>query len=422
LHNARVLRIRLCAQATVLALAVFLAFAGSAVGASPQGRWLNRALDLQYQLAGDVGLGNAPFVGTHNSFNSVAEMGPTTSTLDPNQQLSIVGQLDIGVRAIELDLHWTIAPSAGQLAPVVCHAFPNHVPCTTEKTLGPVLGEIAAWLREPANSDQVLFLYLEDHLDQTAGYDAAAAIIQQELGAVLYAPPGGVCEELPLALTRDQILASGKRVIIVGNSPCGIGSAWPALVFNWDQHLETQVRSFSDFPACGDDYSRAQFDSTQVRYYEDARPSQGAGPRITPQIAAEMAHCGVDLLGLDQLAPEDPRLAALVWSWAKGQPSRGRCAVQTMRKRSLATGWKTLECGELRRPACRRGARWLLAPEAIPQRRGRTACKAVHAQFAVPRTGFEAQLLRKRMQGARAGQVWLGYVKERGGWKPLDKR
>src|SRR5687768_11733696 len=53
-----------------------------------QDAWLNRALRLQYELSGDVGLRNAPFIGTHNSYNSVAEMGQTISTSDSNQQLS----------------------------------------------------------------------------------------------------------------------------------------------------------------------------------------------------------------------------------------------------------------------------------------------------------------------------------------------
>ena len=355
--------------------------------------------------------------------NSVAEMGLTTSTSDPNQQLSIVDQLNLDIRAIELDVHWTVTPSTGQLAPVVCHAFPNHFPCTTEKTLGPVLDEINGWLREPANSDQVLFLYLEDHLDSQTGYDAAAAIIQQKLGDILYAPSaGGGCQQLPLGLTRDQILGAGKQVIIVGNSPCGVGSAWPSLVFSWQDHLEMQLATFSDFPSCGDDYTRAQFNSTQIRYYEDARPSQVGRPGITPQVASEMARCGVDLLGLDQLAPNDPRLTALVWSWAEGQPSRGRCAEQTFRRGTLSARWRTLDCGKLRHPACRRGTSWILGTEAVPEKRGRAECRSRRAQFAVPRTGFEAQLLRQRMQGSRVGQVWLGYAKRQGGWTALDRR
>jgi hypothetical protein len=418
-------RFRFFALTALAAAAVAAAFAATAAATGFQGSWADRALALQYRLAGDVEMRNAPWVGTHNSFNSVAEMGVTISTQDPNQQLSIVEQLELDVRAVELDLHWTVAPATGRLAPVVCHALPSHFPCSTEKTLGPVLEEIGGWLRGPAGSEQVLFLYLEDHLDDQTGYDTAAAIIQEKLGDLLYAPsiPGN-CEELPLDLTRDEILAAGKHVVIVGNSPCGIGSAWPSLVFNWQGHLETQLTTptFSDFPDCGSDYSRAQFESTQVRYYEDGRPSQAGKPRITPEIAAELTRCGVDLVGLDQLVPSDPRLEALVWSWAPGQPGKGRCAVQTSGAGSLSTRWRTLPCTDLRRPACRRGSSWLLGAKPVAENRGRAECRKRHARFAVPRTGYEAQLLRQKIRGARVSQVWLGYVKQADGWAALDRR
>ena len=201
---------RSIAQAAVASAALILALSGSAEGATFHGSWVDRALNLQYQLAGDVGLRNAPFIGTHNSFNSVAEMGVTTSTSDPNQQLSIGDQLNLDVRAIELDVHWTVTPSTGQLAPVVCHAFPNHFPCTTEKTLGQVLDEIDGWLREPANSDQVLFLYLEDHLDDQTGYDAAAATIAAEAGRRPLRAFGGT--RLPAASARaDAEPDPGRR-------------------------------------------------------------------------------------------------------------------------------------------------------------------------------------------------------------------
>jgi hypothetical protein len=388
-----------------------------------QGSWLDRALKHQYELSGDVGLRNAPFIGTHNSYNSVAEMGHTISTSDANQQLSIDDQLDLDIRSLELDLHWFRRPSSGELAPVVCHAFPNHLGCSTEKALDQVLDEVNAWLRVPAHSDQVLFLYLEDHLDNRTGYDTAASVIQQKLGDVLYAPSGGGCERLPLELTRDRILRAGKRVIIVGNSRCGMGSAWPSKVFDWEPHLETRLRDFSDFPTCGPDFTPVQYDATQIRYFEDGRPSQAGMARITPDIAAQMTRCGVDLLGLDQLLPGDPRLSALVWSWAKGEPrKRGKCAVQTSKEGTLRTRWKAAGCGSHRRPACRKNDRWLVGARAVAKKSARAECRARDARFAVPRTGYEAQLLREAMRRAGVGKARLGYVKRRGDWVALDKR
>jgi hypothetical protein len=390
-----------------------------------QGSWVDRALELQYELAGDVGLRDAPFVGTHNSYNSVAEMGRTISTLDPNQEISINDQLDLQIRSLELDVHWFRRPTNGRFEPVVCHAFPDHFPCSTEKPLGAVLDEVNAWLHARRNSDQVLFIYLEDHLDNQTGYDTAAETVRQKLGDMLYAPSaGGGCQRLPLDLTRDRMLKAGKRVILVGNSRCGVGSAWPSVVFDWEEHLETRLVQFSDFPVCGADFTRVEYDATQVRYFEDGRPSQRrTGARITPEVGTQMARCGVDLLGLDQLAPDDPRLAALVWSWAEGQPrKRGKCALQRSRRKTKSTRWRSVSCRRALLPACREGKRWTLGRNRVAKRRSQAECRARGGAFAVPRTGFEAQLLRKAMRRAGAGKVRLGYVKRRGDWVALDKR
>jgi hypothetical protein len=393
--------------------------------------WAHRALGLQYQLAGDVGLRNAPWVGTHNSFNSIAEMGPTLSDTDANQMLSLTDQLDLGVRSLEVDTHWFPSLSAGGAnAPVVCHAgaVSDHDGCSIEKPLGPVLGEIGAWLRRPASSHQVLLLYIEDHLDNTTGYDTAAATIDKRLGGLVYRPPaGGGCTDLPLDLTRDQVLASGAQVIIVGNSACGQGDAWPGLVFNWHQHVEAGPNGYQDFPDCGPDYDRATYDSTLVRYYEDSTwltdASGGHDDGLTPETTARMMRCGVDLTGFDQLLPNDGRLAAAVWSWAPGEPSGGGCATEVTNHHFPFGRFNSRACNERHRPACRSaGGTWLVGPKAVEQRRGAEACAGEGAELAVPRTGYEAQLLRLAMTSAGVGRVWLGYRHRPGGWTALDDR
>src|SRR3954468_21266566 len=226
--------------------------------------WAHRALGLQYALGGDLGLRDAPWVGTHNSFNSIAEMGNTLSDTDSNQQLSLTDQLAIDVRSLELDMHsW-----AGRL--VVCHARgadEGHAGCSIERDVGPVVDEIATWLR--AHRDQVLLLYVEDHLDGAADHDAAAAAIRQSLGDMLYTPPAGAgCTKLPLTLSRAAILTAGRQVIIV--SGCGEGT-WPSIAFDWSNHVENGSPSaFRDFPDCGPDHTRAVYDATLVRYFEDS--------------------------------------------------------------------------------------------------------------------------------------------------------
>src|SRR3954467_12051812 len=186
--------------------------------ASYERSWTHRALAFQESLSRALPLRDAPWIGTHNSFNSIAEMGPTLSDTDSNQQLALTDQLRQDMRSLELDLHWLPSPYAGGAnAPVVCHGEGN-AGCTIEKPLGPVLDEVAVFLR--AHRDAVLLLYLEDQLDGADAHDAAAAAVREKLGSLVYAPPaGGACAKLPLELTKADVLRRGAQVVIV--SGCG---------------------------------------------------------------------------------------------------------------------------------------------------------------------------------------------------------
>jgi hypothetical protein len=302
--------------------------------------WVHRALELQYELGNRLPFANAPWIGTHNSFNSMA-YGYTPSRSDSNQKLSLTDQLRLDVRSLELDVHWVNGE------PQVCHGTEQHAGCTTEGPLGPLLDEIAVFLDRPENRDQVLLLYLEDQIGTTDGYDAVAAELERAFGAKLFRSAGGKCSpKLPLTgLTRGKLLLAGVQVLAVA-SGCGGGAetngatAWSRLVFDWsgDVHGETRPRGFEDFPRCGPDFDRARYDSQMIRYFEDstfvsssasaagaAEPDDG----ITPPTAAAMARCGVDLFGLDQLLPDDGRLESLVGSWASDEPrAGGGCAAQ----------------------------------------------------------------------------------------------
>ncbi len=413
-----------CGKGIRLGIVVAALCAVAAPASASAEPWTQRALGLQYELAGDVPLRNAPWVGTHNSFNSVAEMGPALSPLDSNQKLPIVDQLRLGIRSLELDVHWFPSARAGGFAPVVCHATGEHGGCSVEKTLAEVLREIHGWLRE--NPDQALLLYLEDHLDGQEGHDAAAAVLEQELGSAIHRPPaGGGCAATPLDLTRNQVRSTGAQVVIV--SDCGSGTAWPAQVWSFADHVETRPRGYRDFPDCGPDFDRATYDNEMVRYFEDSTQVTrggsvvGATTRddgITPATAAAMARCGVDLLGLDQLTAGDPRLDALVWSWAAGEPLSGDCAVQRADAR-----WEARACRGRHPAACRAAdGSWRLTPRAEPSWNAARACASASAAFAAPRTGYEGQLLRVAMEAAGAREAWLGLARSGDAWRAADAR
>ena len=111
-----------------------------------QRSWTHRAVGFQARLGDPLSLTEAAWVGTHNSFNALAN-GFTLSHGDSNQQLTLAQQLDVDVRSIELDLH--VLQRAQGPTVVVCHGRgPDelHFGCTTEPTLAQVLPQVRDWL------------------------------------------------------------------------------------------------------------------------------------------------------------------------------------------------------------------------------------------------------------------------------------
>ena len=389
--------------------------------------WTRTALALQYELASDVEMRNAPWVYTHNSYNSDVEMGTTLSNRDPNQSIAIVDQLDEGVRSLEIDTHLFTSPRdprVGARGPVVCHARgedEGHAGCTVEKPLVEVLRDVRGWLdRHPR---EVLLLYLESHLESPEGYAAGADSVAETLGTLVHRPAarGRRCEKLPLDLTRDEVRAARNQVVIMG--PCGEGDRWQGYVFDEEpRETGSDNSTFRDYPNCGPDFTRRQYDRRVIRYYEDgtqlSRAVNGSMDPIDAPLAAKMTRCGVDLIGFDFLGRGDPRLSALVWSWAPGQPTAGgSCSVQRSDGR-----WEARSCTERHRVACRDAAGdWFVPGRRVAARAAPRACESASLVTGVPRTGFEGRRLHSAMARAGAATAWLGQRRRGSGWARFEK-
>jgi len=377
--------------------------------------WTHRAAGFQSALGDAVPLLQAAFLGTHNSFNSVNDT-PTISHSDSNQQLSLVQQLDVDMRSLELDLHFF----GGRV--VLCHARPAseaHAGCTTERTFAEVLPEVGAWLR--ANPDEFLLLYLEDALKADAGYAEAVAALDRELkradgsSMVLKPDPAALgdkgCAPLPLDRSRTQIKAAGAQVVIVGN--CAKG--WGSRVFEWNSvHVESgDAAKYKPFPACDGTYPRSVYTSKLVRYFEDStliativdptRPV--ANPEaLTPERVAQMTACGATIFGFDQLLPGDGRIAASLWSWATDEPKlRTGCALQGRDGR-----WTAVPCTQRHRVACASKGTWSLSARAVAYKDAARACRKARRgpYFALPMTGNSNAQLRRT---AGEAPVWIRY-------------
>jgi hypothetical protein len=395
--------------------------------------WVHRALQLQARLDDDQPLRDALIPHTHNSFNA-PQYGPSVTTLDPNQRVTMTDQMRMGIRALEIDLHWVLSPEAllhggSPQGVTVCHGqttdvggVPVHVGCSLDRPLGPALAEVRRFLEARGNEREVILLYLQNELDGSRSAHASAVrTIERELGPLVARPSGaaaGTCQDLPVERSRAELRAAGGRVVLVGN--CGPG-AWSSWVFQrgdgWDERANTA--GYPDLPGCEQDRVARGYDEHLIRVTEDSTwlSAVSATPApITPREVRSMVRCGVELIGLDRIGPADPRLAELVWSWAPNEPSTaGACALWRTDARFRAAG-----CGEVHRVACRLPSRgWVVPDRSGAWGDGSSICAAVGATFDVPRSGWDDEQLR-RVAGAGAdGELWLALADAgAAGWMP----
>ena len=356
--------------------------------------WVEWALADQRALGGPLPLAESFWFGTHNSYNSPT-YGFSVSRTDPNQRYSITDQLAMGVRFLELDVHWFLE------RPVVCHARgeeEGHAGCSIEQIIELFLDEIAVWL--DANPGEIVALRIEDHLGSDERRAAVGATIRERLGGLSSSPDGGrifwpagagdelACDAWPMSLSRQDIREAGAQVLLVtdecGGDGAGLGpGAW---FYANDEGGATADCSLPTF----------------IRAFEDATwlsTATGGGERFSPEDVAAMLPC-VNQLDLDMLDPHDERLPALVWSWAPGEPAASGCVADDGR-------FRTEDCSRPLRFACQAAdGTWAVTAAHGPWRLGARLCEAQGlGAFDVPRTAREAAALRAVTSGA----IWVDH-------------
>jgi hypothetical protein len=392
--------------------------------------WVHSTAQFQYDLGNSLPLRDAQWIGTHNSFNNLADGGLldslTLSHLDSNQQLSLTQQLDIDVRAIELDLHYIPRLDLlGGKGVTVCHGQPPssaNLGCTTEPLFSTLLPTVAGWLNAPGHHDQVIMLYLEDEMHDAKAYASTVATLDKILrrpdgSSLIYHPSAAQhaangCTPLPLGASRGDIAASGAQVILVGS--CAPG--WSADVFDWnDTHVESgSTPGYQPYPACDATYGASVYDSKLVRYFQDSTlvsallnpTAPPANPdALTPIKVQSMTDCGVNLFGLDQLLPEDGRIQATLWSWSPDEPRAGAggCTLQSSDSR-----WIAAPCADSHHAACQAvDGTWSVTPNPVAFADAPAACTALGSTFALPRAGDQNSALHVVADGQ--GGAWVNY-------------
>lgn len=407
--------------------------------------WVHRALLLQNRLGYRLPLVHNTVLHTHNSFNAAADNTPQTlSGSDYNQLYDITGQLRMGIRAIEIDVHWAPGrdgtPQTFGREPMVCHGLDGsqlNGGCTTEKPLREVLAELRAWL--DGHPDEAVLLYIEDDLvgtqpadHQPLAYDTTAAVIVDAIGDLIQAPAdhGAACDDSTdaagasswLNVSRQQILEAGKQVLLVTETCPRPG--WNAIFHqkndgNWRQGTQSSYdgRTYPDRCVFGEDrrleWTRVWEDSTVVT----ATVGGGAPASVTPEVTRELMRCGLNMPGFDRLYPADGRLEAAVWSWAENEPADDGaldCALHGADGR-----FRAANCAQPRAFACVSETDpddWRLAGPG-GWGGGADACGAGY-RFSVPANGYANEKLKDAKAAAGISEAWLNYtdVAMEGAW------
>lgn len=413
-------------------------FIGEAQIKSYERSWVHRALMLQRQLDAGAPLIDELFAHTHNSFNSSAYdtslaqpptpthpgYYPTLTNQDPNQVYSLTDQLRMDVRAIELDLHWFPSPFGSAQTDgnwvILCHGQTQQlgpqavqIGCSDDRPVQDGFAEVAAWLK--ANPHEFVVLYLENQLQASAQAHAiAGALLKQYFGSLIMpTSKGKPCASMPYESSRAALMAKGYRLLVVGNCDVGGPTAWGALVHErgpkWDEGGDPSTYSIAD---CAKDsahnlahtiFRREYEDQTFVTAVTGTNPTTDAKRPVSRDNAALMARCGVNLVGFDQLRPDDGRLSGLVWSWAVDEPNGHGCAYQ-----GADTRFHIAACATPKAFACLSPqGTWKVAALPDSWDQGRVACAKVGRGyvFATPVNGLRNALLADAK--GHLADVWL---------------
>ncbi len=434
-----------------------------------QQTWEHWALLNQHGLASYEPLNWTQYLNTHNAFNNVAD-----GYLIPNQYYSMTDQLNMGARALSLDIHWY----ANHMR--LCHGTNSQFGCSAlDRFWDSGIKELATWLS--LNPGAVVVIDIQD---ETGGEHSSHVNdpIAAHLGGLVYTPADGRRDGLGAGDTErwpstDQIRQAGRQVIFFSKHQHGGQWLWtrPAMVLEAAQadnfHFTVSDYSTAQGPPPANDgglpgcwsywnggsgsfnfarnvtsWNRSMFTSVyEARSMID--PFAAAGI-LTNEDVAHLARCPVTEIAVDFLnATErsnlgackdvpgclghDERVAAAVWSWyGDDRGDRGDAAVLDGR-----TGrWFSADPEANRRYACalprdadaetwedEPGVEWRVTEGAGPWRRGGAQCLeefgAKGYVFAVPTNGWQNAYLNDRNLGG--AELWINYndIAVEGEWR-----
>lgn len=317
-------------QHLTLALSLTASIGASAMSSAPatpppdpikdfQSSWAGKALAQQRNLDIKSPIIDNNILGSHNTYNSEVYRN-AFRYIDPQQKHSIYDQLRIGARFIELDAHWTAQTHGAKFwewGPdlLLCHSGIGksvgdlHVGCSlTDRFVKDGVQEVGNWLNE--NPEEVIILYFEDHTD--GHHQELLNVLNDKLSGKIYASNG--CKSIPDALTKAQVRASGKQVVLWKDGGCSSNTGMKNLAFTGLGKVDRIWEDRTGVGAIGAFFTGGKVDTIEKSDVTQAFKNGG------------------NIVNLDDLTYTDGRMEAGIWSWDKNEPNNWGgsqdCAVQ----------------------------------------------------------------------------------------------
>lgn len=367
--------------------------------------WAYQAYQKQDLLDNATPIAQGYNSGSHNAFNSSAY---GAVYIDPNHSLSITEQLDIGVRTLELDVHWTHQmkdiPHGDAL--LLCH-FGGQRGCSAlERYFSDAVAEINDWVRK--NPRTVLFMGFEDYWADNEDKMLEALAPLDDL---IYKP--GTCTdflEAAKTLTEEDVLKAGKQILLV-NGDCAT-DAWAAAAYRGGWGYTSIAASQADDCLT----ANASWNGAGVQRIFEQETFFGTtfgndnGLYSDAQIR-KAQKCGVNQVSYDKLVINDPGMKASIWSWAENEPSGGAsedCAFV----RSNGHYYDGACSGEGSYYVCKAGPNiWKVTAAYGDWGNGEAACKAEFGSsysFSMPVNSMQNEHVKNALNGK--SHAWVNYT------------
>ncbi|WDE09088.1 hypothetical protein SG34_030420 [Thalassomonas viridans] len=377
----------------------------------PQAKY---AMELQRRLMLDVPIYYTSFLGTHNSYNSEAY----NITLWPQQEMTVIGQMNEGVEWIELDVHhvWTTGHDID-----FCHGEFCYFDSVNSHS---ILDDLREWAEDMNAKDttRTAVIYIESDLEDNEYYTDLKNQLNSRVGAEhIYMPtdykndfPNGAnvtankATSFPESeLTRQHLLDKGKRFVIYFSG------------YNKSDNHEVLDWIFED---------SGKLNGSRV-WEKDGYPTSSSTLNITGSDLIGYWQDGKSVIGLHDVHTDDGRFRENAqWSWSDGEPndagSGEDCA--ELRTDYDDNRWNDASCSYTRRAACKwtGGSElyskdnsaiynlWSLSASTTTWAGAEQACQDLGSDwhFEVPRNAIENAVLAAIAEEAGVTKVWLNYT------------